>query len=125
MSRRSIRTMSRIESRESMEDSRSFRGAAEAASPESITTKCAILERRSLIRESCGYGFRARPFGPPRNDGRGALPQPDLLECLADPGALVLVRLEPAALHQPVGFLVPLAVREIVTEHRRRGLRLV
>src|SRR4029079_18265751 len=41
---------------------------ASRVGPESITTKRVILERRSLIRESCGYGFRARAFGAPRND---------------------------------------------------------
>src|SRR5262249_50218511 len=48
----------------------------------------------------------------------------DLLEGLADPGALILCRLEPALFHQGVGVLVPRAVGEIVPEHRGRGLRL-
>src|SRR6188474_2337538 len=46
-------------------------------------------------------------------------------EGAADPGALVLGRLEAAGLHQPVGVLVPAAVREIVAEHSRGGLRLL
>src|SRR4051812_41445452 len=55
--------------------------------------------------------------------GRSA--QPDFLESLADPGALILVWLQSAAAHQPIGILVPRAVRKIVPEHSRGGLRLV
>ncbi len=47
------------------------------------------------------------------------------LERPADPGALVLVGLEAARLHQGIGVLVPAAVREIVAEHGGGGLRLV
>src|SRR5947209_5059920 len=47
------------------------------------------------------------------------------LECLAYPGALVLVGLQPARLHEGVGVLVPAAVGEIVPQHRRGGLRLI
>src|SRR5215813_7276801 len=47
------------------------------------------------------------------------------LERPADPGALVLARLQSLRLHQRVGVLVPAAVREVVAEHRGRSLRLV
>src|SRR5215468_5911783 len=47
------------------------------------------------------------------------------LERPADPGALILARLQSLRLHQRVGVLVPAAVREVVAEHRSRSLRLV
>src|SRR5271165_1326987 len=47
------------------------------------------------------------------------------LECLADPGTLVLARLQTPRLHQSIGVLVPAAVWKIVTQHRGRSLRLV
>src|SRR5262249_60290650 len=50
--------------------------------------------------------------------------QPELLECLADPGTLVLARLQALRLHQGIGVLVPAAVREVVAEHGGGGLRL-
>src|SRR5256885_2489059 len=117
MSSRSIRTMSRIESRESMR-----------------------LPYQNIRRHARPWAGHPRlHFGPKDVDGRDKpghdehsnapesreLPQPDLLEGLADPGALILVRLEATALHQPVGFLVPLAVGEIVPEDSCGGLRLV
>src|SRR5262249_52568413 len=46
-------------------------------------------------------------------------------ERLADPMALVLVGLKTLRLHQGIGVLVPTAVREIVAQHRSRGLRFL
>src|SRR6187397_771491 len=50
--------------------------------------------------------------------------QTHLLEGPGDIGALVLARLDPARLHEIVGVLVPLAVREIVPKHGGGRLRL-
>src|SRR5262249_14611274 len=59
-----------------------------------------------------------------RMERRDSITEADLLEGLADPGALILGRLEPARPHQGIGVLVPRAVGEIVPEHGCRGLRL-
>src|SRR5579862_9608464 len=64
-------------------------------------------------------------FCPLSSGVRRPLSQPDLLERLADPGFLVLVRLAAGGFDELIGVLVPGAVREIVTEHRGGGLRLV
>src|SRR5881227_3422949 len=108
MSSRSIRTMSRMDRRESM-----------------------CLQYQNILSHArpCA-GHPRLPSGPKTwmagtspamthhcDSATVELAQPDLLEGLADPGALILVRLEPAALHQPVSFLVPRAVREVVPKH--------
>jgi hypothetical protein len=52
----------------------SFRGAPLGASPESIATKLRLGHdgARVMFKSgSGGYGFRARCFASPRNDGRG------------------------------------------------------
>ena len=49
---------------------------------------------------------------------------PTFLEGPADPGALILARLETAGLYKIIGVLVPAAVRKIVPEHGGGGLRL-
>src|SRR6187549_1176787 len=51
--------------------------------------------------------------------------KPELLEGAADPGILVLVRLDAGGFHEAVRVLVPGAVRKIVPKHGSRGLRLV
>src|SRR6516165_11934035 len=48
-----------------------------------------------------------------------------LRECLADPRAFALVRLNALRLHQGIGVLVPAAFGEVVAEHRGRSLRLL
>src|SRR3954453_3053819 len=48
----------------------------------------------------------------------------DAGEGLADPRTLVFARLQAAGPHQPVGVGIPGAVREVVSEHCCRGLRL-
>src|SRR5215468_3850177 len=53
----------------------------------------------------------------------GQSSEADLLERAADPGALVLARLEPAPLHQFIRILVPGAVGKVMAEHRCRSLR--
>ena len=49
-------------------------------------------------------------------------PHSDLAKCSADPGAVVLLRLETLAFHHLVSILVPNAVGEIMPEHRGGGL---
>src|SRR5512141_1707432 len=58
-----------------------------------------------------------------RSDERKAT-KPHLLESPGDIGPLVLARLDTARLHEGIGVLVPLAVREIVPEHGGGRLRL-
>src|SRR5665213_710575 len=94
MSSRSIRTMSRIESRESM----------------AWRIRCDAPSLKTWMA-----GTRPVQF----------LAQPDLLEGPADPGTLVLGRLQAAVFHQRIGVLVPFAVGEIVPEHGGRGLCLL
>src|SRR5262245_63104514 len=48
-----------------------------------------------------------------------------LRECLADPGAFALVRLNAPRLHQRISVLVPAAFGEVVAEHGGRSLRLL
>src|SRR6201999_996417 len=52
------------------------------------------------------------------------LPETYLLEGPRNVGPLILARLETAGLYKIIGVLVPAAVRKIVPEHGRRGLRL-
>src|ERR1700761_7093982 len=52
------------------------------------------------------------------------LAEANLLEGPADPGPLILARLETAGLYKIIGVLVPAAVRKIVPKHGRGGLRL-
>src|SRR6185312_15882514 len=64
-----------------------------------------------------------------RIERRASMPEKFLAEaCLlegpADPGPLILARLETAGLYKIIGVLVPAAVRKIVSEHRGGGLRL-
>src|SRR6266849_7781425 len=68
------------------------------------------------------YGYDSIPRA-----GRpvGLAPGIDRPERLADPGALVLLRLAAARFHQAVGVLVPGAVGEIVPEHGGGGLRFL
>src|SRR5436305_1390082 len=63
-----------------------------------------------------------------RASARGAvplLPDPRLFESPADPGRLVLVRLQPVAPQLIARVLEPPAVREFSSEHGCRGLRLL
>src|SRR5216683_1634976 len=68
------------------------------------------------------YGYDSIPRA-----GRpvGLAPGIDRPERLADPGALVLLRLAAARFQQAVGVLVPGAVGEIVPEHGGGGLRFL
>src|ERR1700761_2714331 len=64
-----------------------------------------------------------------RIDRRASMPEKILAEAHfpegpADPGPLILARLETAGLYKIIGVLVPAAVRKIVPEHGRRGLCL-
>src|SRR6187551_1526921 len=52
------------------------------------------------------------------------LAETQFLEGPGNIGTLILARLETAGLYKIVGVLVPAAVRKIVSEHGRRGLRL-
>src|ERR1700760_408319 len=52
------------------------------------------------------------------------LPETYLLEGPRNVGPLILARFETTGLYKIIGVLVPAAVRKIVPEHRRRGLRL-
>src|SRR5262249_54289681 len=52
------------------------------------------------------------------------LAEAHLLEGPADPGSLILARLETAGFYKIIGVLVPAAVRKIVPEHGGRRLRL-
>ena len=65
-------------------------------------------------RELCEH--RAMPGGSAESH---------FLEYLGNPGALVLVRLQAPALQQIIGVVIPVAVREIVSEHGGGRLRLV
>src|SRR6201999_3028452 len=55
---------------------------------------------------------------------RQFLAEAPLLEGPADPGSLILARLETARLYKIIGVLVPAAVRKIMPEHGGGGLRL-
>src|SRR6516164_8660623 len=62
-----------------------------------------------------------------RIDRRASMPGEFLAETLegpADPGTLILARLETAGLYKIIGVLVPAAVGKIVTQHGGRSLRL-
>src|SRR5258706_15132815 len=59
--------------------------------------------------------------GPDGLVGPGIPAHAERPEGLADPGALVFLRFQAARLHQPIGVLLPGAVREIVPEHGGRG----
>ena len=65
-----------------------------------------------------------RPFERPRLFGQRSA-DPQFVESLRDPGARVLMRLEPALLQARIGVLVPDRIGEVVAEHGRRGLRLI
>src|ERR1700694_3901605 len=52
------------------------------------------------------------------------LAEPQFLEAPGNIGTLILARLETAGLYKIIGVLVPAAVRKIVPEHGRGGLRL-
>src|SRR5262249_46690443 len=147
ISSRSIRMMSRIESRASMTTVLAFRRAADveayglpvAARPQSKDETCV----RALHRYRSGT--RARP--ELRATGGASWVEPtcsvkpghaiwgkrlrrddlefQLRECLADPGAFALVRLNALRLHQCISVLVPATFGEVVAEHGGRSLRLV
>src|SRR6201986_4617830 len=66
-----------------------------------------------------------------RIDRRASMPQQfladfdaHLLEGPADPGPLILARLETSGLYKIIGVLVPAAIRKIVPKHGGGGLRL-
>src|SRR4051812_31052953 len=105
MSSRSIRTISRMDSRDSIKG-----GLVD--SPSSKTRKAGTSP--ALARASTVW------VSPDASAGDGLL---EVGEGLADPGALVLGRLAAATLHQRIGALIPDAVGEVVTEHGGRGLR--
>src|SRR5580698_6377666 len=98
MSRRSIRTISRMESRASM------------------TT--------TLVQDG-GILPIPGPSVPIRQSAVLRAGQAHFLERFADPGLLVLGRLPARNHHQPVRVFVPLAVREIVAQHRGGRLRFI
>src|SRR5947208_16435233 len=103
MSSRSISTMSRMERRESMAGHSGTR--AKRVGPESITTKRAVLKQRCVTSRvvDMDSGLAAEPvIGPRFARTRWRRPgmtersaQTDLLEGAADPGTLVLIRLQP------------------------------
>src|SRR5262249_29435588 len=151
MSSRSMRTISRIESRASMTTVLAFRLAADAEvlpdTPLQPAPKRAAdhaFEAMNAYRS----GTRARPerraasaaswveatcsVKPGHDDVGKRFRRDDLefargqfRECLADPVAFVLVRLNAPRLHQGIGVLVPAAFGEVVAEHRGRSLRLL
>ena len=57
--------------------------------------------------------------------GSAGSTEAEFLEALGDPGAAVFIGLQSATLEQRESVLVPLTVRVVVPEHRRRRLRLV
>src|SRR5215471_1338685 len=136
ISSRSIRTMSRIESRASM--------TIVLALPAASADVCRMLRRRppmieqrqrnwtvdnhalwggaSWVVPTCGV--KSARYG--RSDCvELQLARGPSRERLTDPMALVLVGLKTLRLHQGIGVLVPTAVREIVAQHRCRGLRFL
>ena len=63
-------------------------GRAESASPESIATRHEVIKGERLSLSDSGYGFRARPFGPPRNDDLELPEQPsETLDAVIDAAA--------------------------------------
>src|SRR5437763_13279647 len=103
MSSRSIRTMSRMDRRESIAGHSGTR--AKRVGPESITTKRAVLKQRCVTSRVVDMDSGLAASRRPGMTEKSA--QPDLLERLADPGASILIWLEPAALHERIGVLVP------------------
>src|SRR5262249_55923608 len=61
------------------------------------------------------FAVTSRSWG--RGNSEQGLAQADALERLADPGPLVLLRLDAASLYQRIGVLVPGAVWEVVPEN--------
>src|SRR5215470_6727453 len=144
ISSRSIRIMSRIESRASMTTVLAFRWAADAeayglpvaARPQSKDGTCLRVTAAEL-----GPAPNCALPAPQVGWSRLAVSSPDtaiwgkrlrrddlefqLRECLADPGAFALVRLNALRLHQCISVLVPATFGEVVAEHGGRSLRLV
>src|SRR5215467_6560886 len=148
ISSRSMRIMSRIESRASMTTVLAFRWAADAeayglpvaARPQSKdgtwrsgvvslprrnsgSPRTARHRRRKLGGADLQCQARARAIRGKRLR-RGDL-EFQLRECLADPVAFALVGLHAPRLHQRISVLVPAAFGEVVAEHGSRSLRLL
>src|SRR6478672_875346 len=147
ISSRSMRTMSRMESRASMTTVLVFRLDTDAGGlPDALpraagghahanrgdefpprrslglseTTRC---RRRRWVEPACGV----KPGRCGRSEFRAdlELARGQLGERLADPMALVLIGLDAPLLHEGIGVFIPTAVRKIMTQHGGRGLRFL
>src|SRR5216684_1393847 len=98
--------------------------SAESARAKSISRRSMRTMSRMERWISINAGFYLRRRGPSQVEGNKSAER-QRLECLADPGVLVLARLAAARLHELIGVLIPGAGGEVMAEHRRRGLRLV